>query len=315
MKLTWSFQNNKRTKFFTVCLNPVMQKTLILDDITEGQANRCRSSRLDTAGKGVNVIRVLRQLGAEVVHLTQLDGFLVDEFLKKIHEDHLNIEWVPSGAEIRFCYTLINRKHRTITEIVEEGEPVSKETEKNIWSHYTRLLKESDVIIISGSKAPGFSDKIIPDMVKEAKNQNKFVILDFRGNDLKNSIPYSPDIIKPNLFEFTQTFFPDNHKIEEEPLGSLLPDIEKKMNEFYYSLGITTILTNGKQETLYTLEGSVKKLFPETIKPINTIGSGDAFTAGLAWKISQGEALKEAIEFAHICGAKNARLLRPGVIM
>lgn len=49
---------------------------------------------------------------------------------EKIQEDGLSMEWVPSGSEIRFCYTLINRKQHTITEIVEEGEPVSKETEK-----------------------------------------------------------------------------------------------------------------------------------------------------------------------------------------
>ncbi len=304
----------KKHKFLTVCLNPVMQKTLVLDDLEEGKVNRCKQQLLDASGKGINVTRVLRQLGAEVVHLAQLDGFLRGEFLKKIQEDGLSMEWVPSGSEIRFCYTLINRKQHTITEIVEEGEPVSKETEKSIRSNYTKLLGDSDIVIISGSKAPGFSDKILPDMVKEAKQQNKFVILDFRGDDLKNSLPYRPDIIKPNLFEFTQTFFPGNHKMEEEPLGSLLPDIEKKMNEFYLSSGITTILTNGKQETLYTLEGSVRKLYPETIKPINPIGSGDAFTAGLAWSLSKEKPLPEAIDFAHSCGTKNARLLRPGVI-
>ena len=52
----------------------------------------------------------------------------------------------------------------------------------------------------------------------------------------------------------------------------------------------------------------------QKIKTTNTIGSGDAFTAGLAFKLDQGLGLKEAIIFGIECGSKNAALLKPGVI-
>jgi len=291
-----------------------MQKTLVLERIKEGQVNRCLGQLLDASGKGINVTRVLGQLGADVTHLTQLGGFLKDEFLKKTTEDDLTVKWVPSNSEIRFCYTLINKTNRTTTEIVEEGAAVSENTEEKVLDSFSRFLEKTDTLIISGSKAKGFSSRIFPSMVKAAKKKGKFVILDYRGEDLLNSLPYQPDIIKPNMFEFMGTFFPDHTVKEEQQLSTFIPKIKDKMEELYKSYGTTTILTNGKQPTLFFNGSILNESKPAFVKAINTIGCGDAFTAGLAWKLSKKTTVKEAIDFAHSCGAKNAQLLRPGVI-
>jgi fructose-1-phosphate kinase PfkB-like protein len=59
-----------------VCLNPTVQKTITLPRMLVGEVNRASAVRTDASGKGVNVARVLVQLGeADVVHLTHLgDG-------------------------------------------------------------------------------------------------------------------------------------------------------------------------------------------------------------------------------------------------
>lgn len=306
--------NNYSGGFLTVSLNPVIQKTIVLDTIVEGQANRSSKSRTDTAGKGLNVARVLSLLGAKVFHLTQLGGDNLDLFIRKTREDGLEIVWVHSGSEIRFCYTLINKGNGSFTEIVENGEPVKRGTEDSVKKKYDKLLNNTDTVIISGSRAPGFSSGIIPGMVKTAKALGKLVILDFQGEDLLNSLSFKPDIIKPNLYEFTRTFFPEEIKREEEDPGPLIHKIKDKMLDLYNSAGIITILTNGKKNTFYVSEGTVKEAYPEKTEPVNPIGSGDAFTAGLAWKLAAGSTLDDAVGFAHTCGTRNAVLLKPGTI-
>ncbi len=301
-------------KFLTVCLNPVMQKTLTLSELAEGQVNRCTDKRMDASGKGINVTRVLSQLGADVVHITQLGGFLKSEFLKETGEDNLSLEWAESDSEIRFCYTILNQKTGTTTEIVEEGDPVSPDTEKEIRKIYTGNLDKADFVIISGSKAKGFSAAIFPDMVREAKEKKKFVILDYRGKDLIESLPFKPDIIKPNVFEFLQTFFPEKQIREEDSTNSHINLIREKMQELFTVYGTRTVLTNGKRPALLFNGSRFQQISPEPVKPVNTIGSGDAFTAGLALKLSRGKSLEEAAAFAHECGARNALLLRPGVV-
>ena len=309
-----SMNTNISPVFLTVCLNPTMQKTLILPDLSIGQVNRCINKRMDASGKGVNVTRVLKQLGAQVIHITQLGGFLKEQFLKKTAEDLLTLDWTESDSEIRFCYTLLNRKNNTTTEIVEEGDPVSAKTEQLIRDTYSSNLDTADFIVISGSKAAGFSDFLFPDMVRQAKEQGKFVILDYRGKDLISSLPFKPDIIKPNVSEFLQTFLPEIPLREEDSLDIHIPKIKQKMIDLYISYDTKTILTNGSLPALSFDGSTFTTSTPKPVNPVNTIGSGDAFTAGMAWKLSQGNSLDEAVAFGHICGSKNAGLLRPGVI-
>ncbi len=60
--------------FLTVCLNPTLQKTIVLQKLLEDEVNRTNEHFLDASRKGINVSRVLTQLGAEVIHLTQVGG-------------------------------------------------------------------------------------------------------------------------------------------------------------------------------------------------------------------------------------------------
>src|SRR6185503_1493721 len=48
------------------------------------------------------------------------------------------------------------------------------------------------------------------------------------------------------------------------------------------------------------------------VKAVNPIGSGDAFTAGLAWRLSRGDTLAEACCWGAACGAANALTLMAG---
>jgi hypothetical protein len=79
-------------RFLAVCLNPTFQRTVRLKKLEKGEVNRARLARLDASGKGINVSRVLQQLGAPVRHLTHL-GPGRDEFLRLCGEDNLQISW------------------------------------------------------------------------------------------------------------------------------------------------------------------------------------------------------------------------------
>jgi len=300
--------------FLVICLNPTIQKTIIINDLKENEVNRSSEYRTDASGKGVNVTRVLSQLGANAVHLTQ-SGIREDYFLNLCNKDKINIVAVPNSSPIRTCTTLISDLKRTVTEIVEESFPVDSNTENLILTKYKKLLATTKNVIISGSKASGFSKSLFPEMVKLAKDYKKTVILDYRGEDLINSISHKPDIIKINFPEFVSTFFPEYSISEHEENLTLKKMVLEKMKELVGNSDIKTILTRGTMPVIYIDEKN--QIFEEKVKivkPVNTIGSGDAFTAGLAFKLNQKASLQEAVLFGLECGSKNAALIKPGVI-
>jgi len=311
--------------FLTVCLNPTLQKTLSFSSITHGTVNRTGVHRLDASGKGINVTRVLTQLGKNAVHLTQLGGELRSLFLSLCEKDRLSVEWAESESQIRFCYTILTGSdsgavnggaENGVTELVEESEPVATGTEQRLLEKFDTLLNGGNFtcLIVSGTKAAGFSDNVIPSMVRRAKEKGLKVILDIKGKDLTESLKYSPDIIKPNLFEFAGTFMPELIKDNNYETETSAARIKSTTLELCKKYGCRIILTNGSREIIATDDETFFEIKINPVKAVNTIGCGDAFTAGLASALGDGVGFREAIDEGCRCGALNAALFRPGVI-
>jgi 1-phosphofructokinase family hexose kinase len=296
----------------TVCLNPTLQKILIFPSVARGAVNRIDTHFLDVSGKGINVTRVLTQLGKKAMHLTQLGGVMRPLFLSLCEKDGLSVEWAESESEIRFCYTLLT--DNSVTELIEESRAVGAGTEERLLKKYDLLLGDFSWLVISGTKAAGFTDTLIPLMVRKAKEKGIKVILDIRGKDLKESLQYKPDIVKPNLFEFASTFAPELVKDSEliscdarERIKSIALDIVNEYN-------CRVILTNASRKILAAEGNNFFETDIESVKAVNTTGCGDAFTAGLVSALDDGEDFRGAIAEGIRCGALNAGFIRPGVI-
>jgi len=295
-------------------LNPVMQKTLVLDHLWENEVNRSSNYFLSVAGKGANTARVLTELGAQTIHLTHGGGLFAPTFARMLVEDGVDARIVESGSEIRFCHTLINREHHTVTEIVEEAAPVGPTTDGIMRERYLELHPSCDIVTISGTKAAGYGDDIIPWMVGHATRLGKQVVLDVRGDDLLKSLPHPPTVIKPNMKEFAETLFPDElfreHKTEE----SVLATVTARMISLEKEFGVTTVITQGAKSVYHCEGGRIIERKVDPVVPVNTIGCGDAFTAGLTYGMSEERTLDESISIGIDCGRKNALNLKPGTI-
>ena len=318
-------------------MSPTLAKTLVFSDLITDTVNRAASHRLDASGKGINVSRVLTQLGNDCIHLTQLGGSFRPLFLELCASDGLKVEWVESCSPIRFCYTIINRKDRTVTELVEEGEQVEEQTGERLLEAFDKLLPENlpgfghsslrqgfpaiSTVIISGSRAAGFPDTLISEMVKRAKARSLRVILDIRGKDLLECLPWRPDIIKPNLYEFSATFAPDlvaGNEIIDTATAESFTEIKNRIagicRDIYQKYGSNTILSRGSKAIWYAENGELFEFKVDPVEAVNSTGSGDAFTAGLAAALDEGGSLTEAVAEGARCGKLNALQLRPGVI-
>jgi 1-phosphofructokinase/tagatose 6-phosphate kinase len=297
-------------------MNPTLQKTLRFPFIQTDQVNRTGDYRLDASGKGVNVCRVLTQLGKKSGHLTQLGGVLRPLFLELCARDGLDLKWVESHGAIRFCYTLIDDARGTITELVEESEPVGEGTEELLLQAYGETLPAWGTVIISGTMAAGFSGGLIPAMVRAAAEGGRRIILDIRGRDLLNSLPYEPSLIKPNLLEFAGTFAPEF--VRQGVLSGEAGELKGRIREICRFLckkhHTRIVLTRGSDPVWFAEGDDFREFAFEPVKPLNTTGSGDAFTAGMAAILAEGGSLEEAVAEGVRCGRLNAGFFKVAAI-
>jgi 1-phosphofructokinase/tagatose 6-phosphate kinase len=290
-------------------MNPTLQKIVCFSSIKKDAVNRICRHRFDVAGKGLNVCRVLSQLGKEALHLTILGGETRPLFLEMCRREGIALRWVESGIPIRFCYTLIDEGDGSVTELIENTLSVEAGTEARLRAAWEELLPRCDTVVIAGTRAGGFSGGIVPFMARRAREAGRKVVLDLWGEDLLESLPYSPDVIKPNLAEFAATFFPGAAALPgREQVRELCLELCRKYR-------CAVVLTRGTGAVWYA-EGEHFDEYPVTpaAETVNTTGSGDAFTAGLAAALGDGLGLREAVAGGARCGALNAGLLQVGAI-
>ncbi len=305
---------SRQTAVLAVGLNPTMQKTLLLDRLWVGEVNRTNAAYIHASGKGANTARVLTELGAQVFHLTHAGGRQADLFTAMLEADGIKLFCVDSQSELRTCCTLISREEGSFTEIVEEALPVHSGTEEQIRDTYLELLTQTGIVTISGTRAPGYSDELIPWMVAQAANLGKQVVLDIKGEDLMRSLPHGPYVIKPNMKEFAETLFPDKVFHEHGKAAYPLDLLAERMKQICRTYGVHPVITQSCRPVIYAAEDTIYTADIDEVVPVNPIGSGDAFTAGLAWGLSLGYDLHESVRQGIRCGKLNALTLKPGSI-
>lgn len=301
-------------KALIVSLNPTLQKTLVIDRFETGGVNRSKEYLFNVGGKGANCARILTQLGHRCVYLTQAGGIMKDFFLSRLKEDSIPVAWVESGSEIRFCYTIIVKNPFQATEITEHGEQVADTAEEAVRDRYSKLLDECGTVVIAGSRTPGFSRHIYLDMMKEARSRNKRLVLDLTGTDLADSLKFSPDVIKINLYEFITTFLPEAKLTDQKIDDNWYGPVAERGRELFENHGTRFVLTNGVRDTLVIEGEHTVRITPEQLEPVNPIGSGDAVTGGVTAGLLEGKDLRTAAKLGLECARRNVGLLKIGTI-
>lgn len=294
-----------------VCLNPVLQKTLTLTSLREGEVNRVTTHRIDASGKGINLSRVFTQLGGHSAVLTHLEKRQRRSFLKLCSNDHISLITANTEAPLRHGYTLIDTVNNITTEVIEEGASIEQRCVNLIMSRFKRSLPLYRAIAITGSKAAGYPDTLYPEMVSLAKKRGIRVYCDLRGSDLRGCIEAGADIIKINLEEFNQTFaLYDSINTKPYSLESALD----KAREFE-KYGTRTIITLGSAGAGGYDCGKVYRQEGSKISPRNTIGCGDAYLAGFIHSYENDTVFCKAMETGASCAIRNALSIRPGSIL
>lgn len=290
--------------------------------------NRSEDYYFDVAGKGVNVARVLTQLGENATHLTYTGGRDADLYLDMCRDARLTVSDVAGGTGIRTCITVIDRATESTTELIEPTPKVEAGTEGRIVERFRSLLPSVATVVLTGSIAPGFSLELYAQLTEIAREAGAYVCVDYRGEALKKTLQngekHLPNMIKINMAEFVQTFFPRPVDVLEaqdrSTPGSREEELLAEAETHFVALrsrGVDVVVTRGARSTLYLDDaGSLQRFSTIPLKPVNTIGCGDAFIAGLlSERADTASSMEEAIERAHTVAGMNATKVRPGTII
>ncbi|GAA1970912.1 1-phosphofructokinase family hexose kinase [Nocardioides panacihumi] len=259
----------------TVTLNPAWDVTYPMGALRPGQTHRVGEASGRAGGKGINVSRVLHQLG----HPTLAVGLYGGEPGRAVHEDlarsgtpyHL----VDGGpiARTRTTVTLVETGGRA-TVLCEPGPAADSIDWAAVRESVVDLLDCARVLVLSGSLPPAVPLDAYAELTTAARARGVPVVVDAEGPALMASLAARPDVVKPNRDEL------------REATG--LDDPGEGAAALRRAGAGAVVVSLGPDGMLADVGGQVWLARPPAIRVANPTGAGDAAVAAVAAGLAGG---------------------------
>jgi 1-phosphofructokinase len=288
-------------RIVTITLNPAVDQTLYFTQFKVGQVNRVGGVRLDPAGKGINVAKVMKSLGQNVA----VSGFLGRDnneiFKEYFQAQDITDHFIRVNGATRVNTKIVDETSGQVSEINFPGLHYGPSDLQDLENVIKKLAEEAKFFVLSGSLPEEAPVDIFREFTEMLKSYNCKVFLDTSGAALAEGIKAKPYAIKPNLDELKQLM---GHSLERER------DVLNAVDTIIAG-GIAKVVISQGGKGALVADGTQWLIVraPE-VKVSSTVGAGDALVAGLLYGEVQGMTLVEQARWATAVAA--ASVAQPG---
>ncbi|MFT9212865.1 1-phosphofructokinase [Liquorilactobacillus ghanensis] len=278
---------------YTVTVNPSIDYIVQLPELTLGEVNRMSYDTKLPGGKGINVSRILKELGHKNVALGFVGGFTGEFVEKTLKEKALTTNFTHVAADTRINVKI---KAQNETEINGQG-PQLTDTEIAEFKQQFDHLTAEDVVILSGSLVPSLTTDFYFELIKIIREHGAEFVIDTTGESLLRTLKEHPLVVKPNHHELAELF---NVKLDS------LADIVKYGRK---------LLVMGARHVLISMAGDGGLLItPDEVyfspapkgKVINSVGAGDSMIGGFVGTFAATHDPVESFRYGLACGSATA---------
>ncbi|TCS83844.1 1-phosphofructokinase [Tepidibacillus fermentans] len=285
----------------TVTLNPAIDKTITLPRFEVGGLNRASQIRIDPGGKGINVAKVLKKFGVDVLATGFIAGDQGNLLRNQLNERAIQTDFIHVAGETRTNFKIVDEEAGITTEINEVGFPISDQDITNLKERLRSYLSSNSVIVFAGSLPQGASDQTYYELIQFANQAGAKAILDADKAALREGIKAKPYAIKPNIFELEQLL---TRKLDTD---QKIVEAGKELIEQGISL---IIVSMGSKGAIVLNQKEAYRITPFPITPKSTVGAGDSMVATLVYSLLENKNLEEIAKWVTTAGTITAT--KPG---
>ncbi|MCF8008745.1 MAG: 1-phosphofructokinase family hexose kinase [Halanaerobiales bacterium] len=290
------------SEIVTLTLNPAIDKSSEVANVIAENKLYCSEPLYEPGGGGINVSRAIHKLGGSSL-LIYLSGGLTGQRLDQLLKDEdLNIDAIDINQPVRENLIILEEATNLQYRFGMPGPKLNNQEIKDIINRISNLKQEVNYLVLSGSLPKGVSEDIYAKLVSEAKKRNIKVIVDTRGEPLKEVIKEGVFLIKPNIGEFNSLVGKET-KEEAEIINHAKKLIKDKCcNNIVISLG-----AGG---ALFVNKDSVEFFRPPTVPIKSKVGAGDSMVAGIVLSLSKGRSIEKSVLYGLAAGS--SAVMTPG---
>lgn len=290
----------------TITLNPSVDIAYQVDTFHLDTVNRVEKVQKTAGGKGLNVTRVLKQVGEDVVATGFIGGEIGSYVKKQLTRNDIKNSFVEIGNETRNCIAVLHDGQQT--EILEQGPTIQEHEALNFIEHLEIILNNVEVVVISGSLPKGLASNYYVEIVELCKQCDVAVVLDCSGEALKKVLEsqQKPTVIKPNTEELSQligkNITDDIQELKSVLSGQLFQGIE------------WIVVSLGAKGAFAKHNDKFYRVKIPKINVVNPVGSGDSTVAGIAASLAHALPDVGLLKNANVLGMLNAQEEQTGYV-
>ncbi len=290
-----------------VCLGttPAIARSMAFDRFTPGAVNRAARVSMMASGKSINAARVAHTLGARVTCVGVAGGTPGRWMVEQVTEAGMSADFVEVAPPTRTCVTIIDRAAREATELVEPSGAVNAAAGDRLVERLKTHLCAGDVLVLSGSLAPGIDDRFYARCADVASSAGAEVIVDATGAPLRHALARRPAAVKPNRAELGETV---GMPVDTEPQ---LRDAMRRLIDMGPRWAVVTLGAGGV--ALGDVGGFWRITVP-AVDVVSPIGSGDSLAGAMAAGLARGLAMTDAALLGAAAATANCLSAEPGVV-
>ena len=279
---------------YTVTLNPAIDKTVRIDGFTAGQVNRVSTLREDAGGKGINVSKCLKALGADSVAAVVLAGQAGQYLQELLCREGLTVLSVEAKGQTRTNLKIVDEAQGQNTDINEPGPEVDEEVLQSLLDSLCRRIVPGDLVILSGSLPKGAPVDTYRRWTETFRGMGAKVLLDADGACMAEGIQGAPHLVKPNETELAR-LLGKPMETQQQLLAGGRELLAKGVE--------TVVISLGGDGALFLWEDEIYRADSLSVPVQSTVGAGDSVVAAMGYAMVQNRSRGEGIALAMAMGA------------
>lgn len=281
-------------RIITLTVNPAIDKSTTVAGIKPNSKLRCSSPVYEAGGGGINVSRVLHELGGTSLCMymaggptgSHLNDMLVDFGIPQLV--------VPIEGWVRENIAITDTKNKEQYRFGMPGPMINEQEWKKTLEQLEAVLTEGDILVASGSLCPGMPTDFFASVSKIAGDKNVKYILDTSGEALLKGARTGVYLLKPNLGELATL-------CGVKTISFL--ELESIAQTFLKNNPCEVLVVSlGPQGAVMLTAQSVDYISAPIVCQKSTIGAGDSMVAGMVLALAQGKSLQEMAKYGVACG-------------
>lgn len=280
----------------TVTLNPSVDHALFVDKLKLSDTNRVLRCERDAGGKGVNLSRVVAELGGDTVATGFLGGGPGAYIRQVLQKQGVKRDFIEVHGETRINFSVEDESGKPPTTFNERGPTITEADMEELIAHVRKMAKKASWIAMGGSLPPGVPTSIYHDLGELARESDCKLALDADGEPFKLGLAVKPDFIKPNEAEAGRLL---GRELKSDD------DVIEAAKELSEKATIV-VISRAEKGAVLAAEGNVYMGLSPKVEARSSIGSGDSLVAGFLWALTEGQSLEDAFRLGIAAGAATA---------